>query len=60
MHVCAKSWGHMTPSNDVITYFWEAPPQKMAILVYFFSFNNSIGSDGVKMKLGKTVENISN
>ena len=50
----------MTSIDDVITYFWEAPPQKMAILVYFFSFNNSFGTDGVKMKLGKTLNNTSN
>ena len=58
--VCAKFQGHMTPTDDVITYFWEAPPQKMVILVYFLNFNNSFDTDGITTKLCKTLNNTSN
>ena len=47
----------MTPTNDVITYFWEAPPQKMAILVYFLNFNSFFDTDGITIKLCKTLNN---
>ena len=50
----------MNPTDDVITYFWEAPSQKMVILVYFLHSNNFVDTDGITMKHGKTLDNTSN
>ena len=58
--VCAKFQGHMTPTYDVIATFWQAPPQKMAILVYFLNFNNSFDTNGITMKLYACLNNTSN
>ena len=58
--VCAKFQGHMTPTYDVIAIFWQAPPQKMAILVYFLNFNSSFDTNDITMKLCKRLKYTSN
>ena len=50
----------MTPTNDVIAYFCEAPPQKTVILVYILNFNSFFDTDVITIKLCETLNNTSN